>query len=260
VRLLSEWAAVAWGRHLVLGTLEGSAEGDALLVRLERGSRLLCIPLPPYTKEATTFKHARQLPPTEPDVELMVAAFPDTYLALKRRLAGGGGPAQTYIPLAEEQAARGILRVDEEDEEDEAWSLAYNLEKEPQEQRMSYNSVRLFGLLFTAIRMCDDKVEFQSEGIVVNTHNHALMHQLTESLRRSDAEMDATSADPEKDLEMLGALGVESRRICLELERAAANSSTEQELFLTLHLPLGWSRVGVCVWINVSRIHRDPVH
>jgi len=116
---------------------------------------------------------------------------------------------------------------------------------------ISFNGLKFYP---TSI-ISKDIVQFKSDGLIISVKNEKLISQLKEALARNKIEIDRLydGDDGNSELSEGGALLGERRIIKKQLEKELV-PKTPHKIFLTLNIPVKWSCIAHCYWVNLSII------
>lgn len=102
-----------------------------------------------------------------------------------------------------------------------------------------------------------DVVRFKSDGLFVISRDEKLISQLKEALVRNKKDIDnvyeGEGENKNAELSEGGALLGERRLIKKQLQ-LELKKQLRRKIYLTLDIPVGWSCVAHCYWVNLSII------
>jgi len=99
-------------------------------------------------------------------------------------------------------------------------------------------------------------VRFKSDGLIINSRNDELIAQLKEALAKNEQAADELYQNEAAELTEGGVLFGE-RRIIEKQLKIEMDRKIDKKVYLTLDIPVGWSCVADCYWVNLSIINQQ---
>jgi len=99
-------------------------------------------------------------------------------------------------------------------------------------------------------------VRFKSDGLIIDSRDNKLIEQLEEALVKNEQAADELYQNEEAELTEGGVLFGERRILEKQLKIEMARK-VDKKVYLTLDIPVGWSCVTDCYWVNLSIINQS---
>jgi len=121
-------------------------------------------------------------------------------------------------------------------------------------QYLCLNGLNFYPSSIISKEMGQMAVRFKSDGLFVNSRDEKLISQLKEALVRNKKDIDQIYDGGNENAELSegGALLGERRLIKKQLQLQLKNQQIQKKVYLTLDVPVGWSCVAHCYWVNLS--------